>query len=123
MESIIKNVMARLGGNALELSSNVRYVYRSSGQPIAFIKNGNAFSLGLRWIGFLRNLDEMYSADDGTFMGYLLHDGRLVRVRGESLRPKQNIPSRPSKPSKPTTPNHRNRMRPLPPRYVDAFPD
>lgn len=98
----------------------IRYIFNTSGNYVAFLKEGNVFTPSCEWIGFISGGNEVYSTD-GTFMGYLLDDDRIVRRRNEPIRPRLMRPLHPLRPLRPLSPLRRLRMLRLPYPYEDVF--
>ena len=61
---------------------SVRYIYNTSGDYVAFIKNDNLFSPNSEWLGAIRKGNLVYSKR-GKFIGYLLKDDRIARKKNE----------------------------------------
>ena len=97
-----------------------RYIFNTSGSYVAFVQGGHLFDTASKWIGFIEDGDDVYSAEDGSYMGTLSSDDRLLvntQYRGHSrLRP-----LRPLKPLRPLRPMRRLRMSGLPRGYRDYF--
>jgi hypothetical protein len=98
----------------------VRYIYRTNGDYVAFIKNDNLFSPNCEWLGVIRKGNLVYKKD-GQFLGYLLKDDRIARKNNEL--PKLNIlqPLTPLMPLQPLQPLKRLPMSPLLYPYEDVF--
>lgn len=98
----------------------VRYIFSTNGNYVAFVHGNNLFDTSSNWIGFIEDGDDVYSAKDGSYMGTLSADDRLLvntQVRGHSrLRP-----PRPPRPLPPMRPMRRLRMSRLPRGYRDYF--
>ena len=92
----------------------VRYLFRTSGEYVAFVQDDNVFTPDCDWIGFIQNGNEVYH-DGGAFMGYLLDDDRVARNRQEARRMPRMRPMRPMRPMR------RLRMLRLPYPYQDVF--
>lgn len=99
---------------------SVRYLYNTAGDYVAFLQNGNLFAPDGDWMGFLRSGNEVYS-HDGSFLGYILGDDRLARLRNEPKRPSVPRPLRPPRPLLPLRPLRRLRMAQLPYPWQDLF--
>jgi hypothetical protein len=87
---------------------------------VAFLQNGHLFDTNCQWLGFIEDGDDVYSAGDGSYMGTLSTDDRLIvntKVSGHSrLRP-----LKPLRPLRPLGPLRRLRMSRLPHGYRDHF--
>lgn len=98
----------------------VRYIFNTSGNYVAFVQEGHLFDPNSQWLGFIEDGDDVYSANDGSYMGTLSTDDRLLvntQVRGHNrLRP-----LRPLTPLRPMRPMRRLRMSGLPRGYRDYF--
>lgn len=99
---------------------SVRYLFNSDGEYVAFLQGDNVFSPDADWLGFVRNGNEFYSTE-GEFLGYVLGDDRVARLRSEPRRPRVLKPFRPFKPFTPLRPLRRLRMPRLPAGYEDVF--
>lgn len=99
---------------------SVRYIFNTSGNYVAFVQGDHLFDTNAKWIGFIEDGDDVYSAEDGSYMGTLSTDDRLLvntQVRGHNrLRPLQ-----PVRPLRPMRPMRRLRMSRLPRGYRDYF--
>lgn len=98
----------------------VRYIFNTSGNYVAFVQGNHLFDPGAKWVGFIEDGDDVYSAEDGSYMGTLSADDRLLvntQVRGHNrLRP-----NRPLRPLRPMRPMRRLRMSKLPRGFQDYF--
>jgi hypothetical protein len=98
----------------------VRYIFNTRGNYVAFVQGNNLFDLNSKWIGFIEDGDDVYSSIDGSYMGTLSADDRLLvntNVQGHSrLRPR-----RPLNPVRPMRPMRRLRMSRLPRGFRDYF--
>jgi len=98
----------------------VRYIFNTSGNYVAFVEGNNIFNPSCKWLGFIEDGDDVYSAKDGSYMGTLSSDDRLLvntRVQGHNrLRP-----LRPLTPLRPLPPMRRLRMSGLPRGFHDHF--
>lgn len=99
---------------------SVRYIFNTSGEYVAFLSNNYLFSPDAEWIGFVSSGNEVYRPD-GSFMGYLMDDDRVVRRRGEPARPRLPRPMRPMGPMRPMRPMRRLRMPRLQHPVEDVF--
>jgi hypothetical protein len=99
---------------------SVRYVFNTSGNYVAFVQGNHLFDPNSKWIGFIEDGDDVYAADDGSYLGTLSSDDRLLvntQIQGHSrLRP-----LRPLKPLRPMRPMRRLRMSRLPQGFRDYF--
>lgn len=99
----------------------MKYIFNTSGNYVAFISNNNLFTPNCDWIGFIRNGNEVYSATDCSFIGYVSSDDRVVRRRNELPKIRPYKPYAPYRPYKPYAPYKRLRMPPLPYNWIDVF--
>lgn len=99
---------------------SVRYLYNTAGDYVAFLEGENLFAPDGDWMGFLRSGNEVYSRD-GSFLGYVLEDDRLARLRNEPRRPRVPRPPRPPRPLRPLRPLRRLRMARLQYPWQDLF--
>lgn len=99
---------------------SVRYIFNTSGNYVAFVQANHLFDTSSKWLGFIEDGDDVYSAKDGSYMGTLSTDDRLLvntQVRGHNrLRP-----LRPLTPLRPIQPMRRLRMSGLPRGFRDYF--
>jgi hypothetical protein len=99
---------------------SVRYIFNTSGNYVAFVQGNHIFDPRSKWLGFIEDGDDVYSANDGSYMGTLSTDDRLLvntRVGGHNrLRP-----LRPLTPLRPMRPMRRLRMSRLPRGFRDYF--
>jgi hypothetical protein len=98
----------------------IRYIFNTAGDYVAFVSGSHLFSSSKEWLGFIPKGNEVYRYD-GTFLGYLLEDDRIVRRRGEPIRPRLLQPLRPLQPLTPLRPLRRLRMPRLQYPYEDVF--
>jgi hypothetical protein len=98
----------------------VRYIFNTSGNYVAFVQENHLFDPSSKWLGFIEDGDDVYSANDGSYMGTLSTDDRLLvntQVHGHNrLRP-----LRPLTPLRPMRPMRRLRMSGLPRGFRDYF--
>lgn len=98
----------------------VRYIFNTSGSYVAFVQGNHLFDPNSNWLGFIEDGDDVYDAKDGSYIGTLSTDDRLLvntQVHGHNrLRP-----LRPLKPVKPIRPMRRLRMSRLPKGFRDYF--
>jgi hypothetical protein len=99
--------------------TGVRYVFRTSGEYAGHIIGDYLFTPTNEWLGFVVGGNEVYNTN-GTFLGYLLDDDRIVRRRGE-IKPRRPRPARPTRPVRPLRPLRRLRMPRLPYPYEDSL--
>jgi sporulation protein YlmC with PRC-barrel domain len=98
----------------------VRYIFNTSGNYVAYIYKDNLFNPEGKWLGVIRNGNEVYNIN-GLHIGYVLEDDRIVRDQ-RIKKPKSIMkPSPPMKPLKPIKPLKRLRMSKLPEPYEDVF--
>jgi hypothetical protein len=99
---------------------SVRYIFNTSGNYVAFVQKNHIFDSNSKWLGFIEDGDDVYDAMDGSYIGTLSTDDRLLvntQVQGHSrLRP-----PRPLTPLRPKRPMRRLRMSRLPRGYRDYF--
>lgn len=99
---------------------HVRYIFNTSGNYVAFAQGGHLFDPNGEWLGFIEDGDDVYSARDGSYMGTISADDRLlvnIQVHGHNrLRP-----MRPIRPMRPMRPMRRLRMSRLPQGFRDYF--
>lgn len=98
----------------------MRYIFNTSGQYVAFIYGNNLFGSSGNWIGFIIG-NEVYNARDGSFLGYLSSDDRIVRRINELPHIPRFIPIPPLRPLPPIRPLRRLRMLPLSYPWMDIF--
>lgn len=97
-----------------------RFLFNTRGDYVAFVDDNNIFDTSLNWIGFIEDGDDVFSAEDGSYMGTLLGDDRLVvGLRSHHMR--RMRPLRPVRPLRPLRPLRRLRMANLPPGLKDYF--
>ncbi len=99
----------------------MRYIFNTSGNYVAFIQGSNLFSPNGNWIGFVFNGNEVYSAVDSSFIGYISSDDRIVKNRTEPAGLKPLRPLRPLRPLLPLRPLRRLQMYRLNYPWVDVF--
>jgi hypothetical protein len=98
----------------------VRYIFNTSGDYVAFVLNDNLFNPASKWLGVIRNGNEVYNTD-GLFIGYLLEDDRIVSDL-RIITPKRIFkPPVPAIPFIPIKPLRRLAMLRLPYPYKDVF--
>ena len=101
----------------------MKYIFNTSGDYVGFVQNDHLFTPDGDWLGFILNGNEIYSAEDLSFVGYVSSDDRIVRRRGgyEPFKPRPLRPLRPLRPFRPMRPLRRLRMLPLPYPWEDVF--
>lgn len=99
---------------------NVRYIFATNGDYVAFVQGEHLFTPDGDWLGFMRSGNEVYSKT-GKFIGYLMDDDRIVRNKNEFERFPIFPPFEPYKPFRPFRPFKRLRMPRLPYPYEDVF--
>lgn len=99
----------------------MRYIFNTSGDYVAFLKDSMLFSPAGEWIGFAARANEIYRKD-GSFLGYLTDDDRIISKRGET-KLRKLPPIRPTRPLLPIRPLRRLRMPNLPAPLQDEFED
>jgi len=99
---------------------SVRYIFNTSGEYVAFFQKDYLFTPDCTYIGFIRKGNEVYSKD-GSFVGYLTDDDRIVRNTTEAIRFRIFPPFAPLRPLQPLRPLKRLRMPKLPYPYADVF--
>jgi hypothetical protein len=57
---------------------SVRYIFNTSGNYVAFVQGNHLFDTNSRWLGFIEDGDDVYSAEDGSYVGTLSADDRLL---------------------------------------------
>jgi len=67
-----------------------RVIYRTDGEWVALLYQGNLFDTLGEWVGWLDGTD-VYSLD-GEYVGYISPDGRLLRQRVLSYRKRRSPP-------------------------------
>lgn len=98
----------------------IQYIYNTSGEYVAFLKDGYLFSPDGTWLGFIVAGNEVYQKD-GRFLGYLLDDDRIVVRRNERPKRQRARIAQPPRPAIPVRPLRRLRMANLPFPYKDVF--
>ena len=98
----------------------VRYIFSTSGNYVAFVHGNNLFDTNSNWIGFIEDGDDVYSAEDGSYMGTLSTDDRLL-VNTQARGHNRMRPLRPLRPLRPMRPMRRLRMSRLPRGFRDYF--
>lgn len=99
---------------------SVRYIFNTSGNFVAFVQGSHLFDTKSKWIGFIEDGDDVYSAEDGSYMGTLSSDDRLL-VNTQVQGRRRLRPLRPLMPLRPLRPLRRLRMSRLPRGYRDYF--
>lgn len=97
-----------------------RYIFNTSGNYVAFVQGTNLFDTDANWLGFIEDGDDVYSADDGSYMGTLSTDDRLLVNTGVQSYNRLR-PLRPLTPLRPIRPMRRLRMPRLPRGFRDYF--
>jgi hypothetical protein len=99
---------------------SVRYIFSTSGEYVAFVKNGHLFTPDCEWIGTVGPGNQVFKSN-GTYLGMILNDDRIVRSKTD-LPKLPKLPALPPlRPLRPLPPLRRLRMPPLPYPYIDAF--
>lgn len=98
----------------------VRYIFNTSGDYVAFVSDDNLFNPNAEWIGIVRNGNEVYNTD-GLYIGVVLDDDRIVRKRDDVSPRRVSRPNRPMRPMRPMRPLRRLRMPKVQYPYEDLF--
>lgn len=99
---------------------SVRYIFSTSGNYVAFVQGNHLFDTNSNWIGFIEDGDDVYSAENGAYLGTLSTDDRLI-VNTQAQAYSRLRPPRPLRPLRPIRPMRRLRMSKLPRGYQDYF--
>ncbi len=99
---------------------SVRYIFNTSGNYIAFVQENHLFDLNSKWLGFIEDGDDVYDAKDGSYIGTLSTDDRLL-VNTQVQGHRRLRPLRPLTPLRPMRPMRRLRMSRLPRGFRDYF--
>lgn len=99
---------------------SIRYIFNTSGNYVAFVQANYLFDPNSNWLGFIEDGDDVYSAKDGSYMGTLSADDRLL-VNTQVKEYNRLRPLRPLSPLKPMPPMRRLRMTGLPRGFRDYF--
>ena len=95
-------------------------IYRTDGEWVAVYTEGNIFSVGSQWLGFVVGR-EVYDTG-GDYLGFLSDDRRLLRRRRSDKQPeRRQPPPRPERPVLPANMPLAPMMRELPFGIVDVF--
>ena len=98
----------------------VRYIFNTSGNYVAFVQGNHLFDTNSNWLGFIEDGDDVYSAKDGSYLGTLSADDRLL-INTQASAHRRMRPLRPLRPLRPMRPMRRLRMARLPRGYRDYF--
>jgi hypothetical protein len=99
---------------------SVRYIFNTSGNYVAFVQGNHLFDTNSHWLGFIEDGDDVYSAEDGSYLGTISADDRLL-VNTQASAHRRMRPLRPLRPLRPMRPMRRLRMARLPRGYRDYF--
>jgi len=99
---------------------SARYIFNTSGDYVAFAQKNNLFDPSSKWLGFIEDGDDVYDANDGSYIGTLSTDDRLL-VNTQVLGHTRLRPLRPLFPLIPLRPMRRLRMSRLPRGFRDYF--
>ncbi len=92
-------------------------IYTTRGEHAAYYENGYLFNPVGEWIGFVDVQTASVFAIDGEYVGYMKHDGRILRKRAlEERVERREPPPRPPRPALPATV-------PLPPMFSELSYD
>ncbi|MQA92171.1 MAG: hypothetical protein GEU90_18425 [Gemmatimonas sp.] len=90
-------------GVAQLTSMEIKYVYNTVGEYVAFISAGNLFTPLCDWLGTVRDESEVHNTL-GEAIGVLYPDGRLVRDRSRGVVAPSWRPRSPLRPIRPLPP-------------------
>lgn len=99
---------------------SVRYIFNTSGNYVAFVQGNHLFDPSSKWLGFIEDGDDVYDAKEGSYIGTLSTDDRLL-VNSQVQAHRRLRPLRPLTPLKPLQPMRRLRMPRLPRGFRDFF--
>lgn len=99
---------------------SVRYIFNTSGNYVAFVQGNHLFDTNSKWLGFIEDGDDVYSAEDGSYIGTLSADDRLL-INTQANPHRRLRPPKPLRPLQPLRPMRRLRMARLPRGYRDYF--
>jgi hypothetical protein len=70
--------------------TETRFIYRSDGEWVATLYDGNLFDMRGEWVAWTDG-DDVYALD-GEYVGYISGDGRLLRKRVQPYRKRRKPP-------------------------------